>query len=114
MLLPGPKPEGTRGYSADLRDPRTQLKILFILGAMPAAVAALFAPQAIALPLASLISIALAAAVGIFAWRRKVNYRSPGLTFWDLAGMLTFIGLGAGALSEPAAALELFGISATR
>jgi len=69
---------------------------------------------AVALPAASLVSILLAAAVAFYAYRARVNYRSQGLTFWDLAGMLALIGFGAGAMSEPLAALELFGMSTTR
>lgn len=93
---------------------QVRLRILFVLGALPAAAVALLAPKAIALPTASLVSLLLAAACAVYAWRARVNYRAQGLTFWDLAGMLAFIGFGAGALSEPLAALELFGMNATR
>lgn len=109
-----------RGFEPARRNPlepadaRARLRILFILGALPAAAIALLAPKAIALPAASFVSILLAIAVAVYAWRSRVNYRSQGLTFWDLAGMLALIGFGAGALSEPASALELFGMSATK
>lgn len=112
MSLSGFEP--TRRSAAELRDSQTRLRVLFVLGAIPAACVALLAPKAVALPAASLVSLALALAVAIFAWRARVNYRAQGLTFWDLAGMLALIGFGAGAMSDPAAALELFGMSATK
>jgi hypothetical protein len=114
MSLSGFEPARRNTDQSEVRNSRTRLRVLFVLGALPAACVALFAPNAVALPAASLISILLAAAVAIYAYRARVNYRSQGLTFWDLAGMLAFIGFGAGAMSEPLAALELFGMSATR
>ena len=114
MPFTGFKPASRHSSASALRDSRTRLRILFILGALPAAAIALLAPKAIALPAASLVSLVLAAAVALYAYCAGVNYRAQGLTFWDLAGMLALIGFGAGAMSEPAAALELFGISATR
>jgi hypothetical protein len=114
MSLSGFEPARHKSTASDVRDPRTRLRVLFILGALPAAAIALLAPKAVALPAASLVSILLAAAVAFYAYRARVNYRSQGLTFWDLAGMLALIGFGAGAMSEPLAALELFGMSTTR
>lgn len=100
--------------ATEVENSRIRLRVLFILGALPAATIALIAPRAIALPAASLVSIFLAAAVAIYAYHARTNYHAKGLTFWDLAGMLAFIGFGAGAMSEPLAALELFGMTATK
>ncbi len=113
MSLSGLEPV-RRDTANEVRNSRTRLRVLFVLGALPAALVALFAPKAVALPAASLVSIMLAFAVAFYAYRARVNYRSQGLTFWDLAGMFAFIGIGAGAMSEPLAVLELFGMSATR
>lgn len=112
MSLSGFQP--SRHSAAEPRDSRTRLRVLFVLGAIPASSVALLAPKAIALPAASLVSLTLAFAIAIYAWRAGVNYRAQGLTFWDLAGMLALVGFGAGAMSDPAAALELFGMSATK
>jgi VIT1/CCC1 family predicted Fe2+/Mn2+ transporter len=114
MSLSGFGPVRSRRFKDEVANSSTRLRVLFVLGALPAALVALFAPKAIALPAASLISLLLAFSFAIYAWRSGVNYRARGLTFWDLAGMLAFIGFGAGALSEPLAALELFGMSATK
>lgn len=113
MSLSGFEPARSHTISSAARDRQWRLRVLFALGALPAACMALLAPKAVALPAASLVSLLLAAACAIYAWRARVDYRSHGLTFWDLAGMLALIGFGAGALSEPSAVLELFGISAT-
>jgi hypothetical protein len=113
MSLSGHEPR-RREKNTAVDNSRIRLRVLFVLGALPAALAALFAPKAIALPAASLVSITLAAAVAFYAYRARADYHSRRLTFWDLAGMLAFIGFGAGAMSEPLAALELFGMSATR
>lgn len=114
MSLSGSEPARPYPVSADVRDSRTRLKVLFVLGALPAALIALLAPKAIALPAASLASLALAGACAFYAYYNGIDYRARGLTFWDLAGMLAFVGFGAGAMSEPLAALELFGMTATR
>jgi len=95
-------------------DARTRLRMLFILGALPAACVAIIAPKSIAMPLASLVSLIFAAIVAAYAWHSRTNRKARGLTFWDLAGMLALIGFGTGAVSEPAAALELFGMNATK
>lgn len=108
------EPFRSRDATKEVGNASIRLRVLFILGALPAASIALIAPKAVALPAASLVSIILATVVAIYAYRAQVNYRSQGLTFWDLAGMLAFIGFGAGAMSEPLAALELFGMNATR
>lgn len=114
MSLWNYKPIRSREPAKEVRNPSVRLRVLFILGALPAALIALIAPKAVALPMASLVSILLASAVAFYAYRARVNYHAKGLTFWDLAGMLAFIGFGAGAMSEPVAALELFGMSTTR
>lgn len=114
MSLSRYEPTRNNAASSGKWDTRTRVRVLFILGALPAAAIALFAPKAIALPTASLVSLLLAAAFALYAWHSHANYRAQGLTFWDLAGMLALIGFGAGAMSEPAAALELFGMNITK
>ncbi len=114
MPRPGYRPVTSRAADDTAPDSSWRLRVLFVMAAAPAALIALVAPKAIALPMASAISLALAMLIAIYAYRRGVHYRARGLTFWDLAGMLAFIGFGAGALSEPHAAFELFGMNATR
>lgn len=110
----GYPPVGSRSASGEIPDSNTRLRVLFVLAALPVVIAAFAFPKAVALPAASLIALTLAAGVAFYAYRSGTHYRSRGLTFWDLAGMLAFIGFGAGAVSDPFAALELFGVDATR
>lgn len=114
MRPTGYTPVRSRAEAAEIRDSSGRLRVLFVLGALPAALAAVILPKAIALPAASLLSLVLAALVAIYAYRTGVPYRARGLTFWDLAGMLAFIGFGAGALTDPFASLQLLGMEATR
>ena len=51
------------------------------------------------LPAASMLLFVLAAAVAVVAWRRPA--RGPRLTYWDVAGALTLIGLCVAAAVEP-------------
>jgi hypothetical protein len=51
------------------------------------------------LPGVSTLLFALAAAVALIAWRRPT--RGPRLCYWDVAGVLTFIGICVAAAIEP-------------
>jgi hypothetical protein len=104
-----------RNFSAE-QTPELQAKLstLFVLAAIPVAALYLIVPREILMPAASALCLALAFAVAVYASRSGVRYRSAHLTFWDLAGAFALIGLGAGALSENNAALQLFGMAATR
>lgn len=114
MQPSGYNPVRSRSETSEVRDSNTRLRVLFVLAASPAAIVALVFPKAVALPAASLLSLVLAVGIAIYAYRSGVHYRSRGLTLWDLAGMLAFIGFGAGSLSDSVAALQLFGMEATR
>lgn len=56
------------------------------------------------LPLVATLLFGLAALAALVAWSRGA---SRGLTYWDVAGALTFIGIGAAALIEPEQMLRL-------
>jgi len=51
------------------------------------------------LPTVSTLLFVLAAAVALIAWR--VPTREPRLSYWDVAGGLTFIGICVAAAIEP-------------
>jgi hypothetical protein len=53
-----------------------------------------------ALALVSALLLVLAGLVALVAWRRAPAPQAR-LTYWDVAGALTFIGLAAGALVDP-------------
>ena len=51
------------------------------------------------LPTVSTVLFVLAAAVALTAWRRPT--RDPRLSYWDVAGILTFTGICVAAAIEP-------------
>jgi protein-S-isoprenylcysteine O-methyltransferase Ste14 len=56
-------------------------------------------------PAVSLLFFVLAAAVALIAWRRPLPSRR--FSYWDVAGVLTFIGICMGATVEPGQMVEL-------
>jgi hypothetical protein len=114
MALTGHEPgrgNHTAQYSPELQE---KLSTLFALAALPVAPLFLFAPRDVLLPAVSVLSLVLAFVVATYAWHYGARYRSPHLTFWDLAGAFALIGFGAGALSDSHAAIQFFGMTATR
>ena len=69
------------------------------------ATALLFVPWPLVLPILSAAMIALAAGVALIAWLRKSDW--SGITYWDVAGALTFLGICAALLAEPEHALAV-------
>jgi len=64
-------------------------------------------PAPLVLPAISALLLAAACAIVLIAWRRPRPHQSL-LSYWDLAGAVTFIGIAAALLSEPDQALPLF------
>ena len=84
--------------------PSTSGPHIILAGALAAAVAtAAVLDQSLSkdhvLPGVSTLLFALAAAVALIAWRRPT--RGPRLCYWDVAGVLTFIGICVAAAIEP-------------
>ena len=78
--------------------------LLVLTGALAAAlaVAAVFRPSLsddALLPSMSVLFFALSAGVALIAWLRPVPTRH--FSFWDVAGILTLVGIGAAAMVEP-------------
>jgi hypothetical protein len=59
------------------------------------------------LPAVSTLLFVLAAAVALIGWRRPT--RGPRLSYWDVAGVLTFIGICVAAAVEPDQMVRLVG-----
>ena len=57
-------------------------------------------PADLVLTLASASLFVLAAAIAGLAWQQR-SRQHPGLSYWDVAGALTLIGICASALIEP-------------
>jgi hypothetical protein len=63
-------------------------------------------PAPLILPAISVLLLAAACGIALLAWRRPRPHQSQ-LSYWDLAGAVTFIGIVAALLSEPDQALPL-------
>lgn len=84
--------------------PSTSGPQIVFVGALAAAVAiAVVLAQSLSkdyvLPTVSTLLFVLAAAIALIAWRRST--RGPRLSYWDVAGALTFIGICVTAAIEP-------------
>jgi hypothetical protein len=64
-------------------------------------------PQPLVLPALSLLLIMVACAVALIAWLSAARSHQSGVTYWDIAGFLTFAGICAALLSEPGQVLPL-------
>jgi hypothetical protein len=72
---------------------------LLLLAAFGAALGAL--PRPLVLPALCFTALAIAAGVAYIAWRRPMPRDAGHVTYWDIAGALTFLGACAATLSEP-------------
>lgn len=64
-------------------------------------------------PMLSLASLAASGAALLLAWRSGAERDVDGITLWDVAGALAFLGFAAGMLSRPAHVAQLFGLATT-
>lgn len=94
-----------KGYETSmLRLPLGPSLTFFAAIAATAAVAGTAAralPADYVLPLTSASLFVLAAVVAVFGWRQRKAREQAALTYWDVAGALTLIGICAAALVEP-------------
>jgi hypothetical protein len=88
--------------------PQVMLAALTVVGAAAAGLSAWMLPVALVLPILSILVIAAAGLTALIAWMRPQRRSSDRITYWDIAGALTFIGLCAALLSDPEQALPLF------
>ena len=72
----------------------------------------LFLPPPLILPAISTLLLAAAGGIALIAWRRPRPHQSM-VSYWDLAGAMTFIGIAAARMSEPDQALPLLEASYT-
>jgi hypothetical protein len=73
--------------------------VLTAFAALAVSTAAL--PRDLVLPLISSLFLAAAALVALLAWLRERAPDPARLTYWDVAGALTLIGICAAALVDP-------------
>jgi hypothetical protein len=65
-------------------------------------------PRDVVVPLTSMLLFAVAGAVALVAWSHgRPSRQAQHVTYWDVAGALTFIGICAAALVDPDQLLRL-------
>jgi hypothetical protein len=67
----------------------------------------LFLPPPLVLPAISILLLIAAGGIALIAWRGRRPHQSS-LSYWDLAGAVTFVGIAAALMSDPDQALPLF------
>jgi predicted benzoate:H+ symporter BenE len=65
-------------------------------------------PGALLAPLASTVLLVMAAAAALAGWLREGEVNAARVTYWDAAGALTFVGIGAAALVDPEQLARVF------
>jgi hypothetical protein len=99
---------GTRGPSFAGTDPRLGFAVAILTCVLGWAVATRMLPADAVLPTVSTLLLGFAALFAIIAWRR--GRMNPGnVTYADVAGALTLIGLFAAATIEPEQMVRLVG-----
>ena len=77
------------------------------IGSTAALVAAWLLPLPLVLPVLSVLLIVAACATALVAFRRPPHPTPDRVTYWDVTGALTFIGICAALLSDSAQVLPL-------
>lgn len=90
-----------------IHGPQALALITLVLGLAVFGLLLWLLPAPLILPAVSALLLAAACAFALLAWRRPQPHQSQ-LSYWDLAGAVTFIGIAAALLSEPDQALPLF------
>jgi hypothetical protein len=67
-------------------------------------------PDAAMLPLIVSIFFVMAGTAGFWAWRLGTPSRTRQLNYWDVSGLLTFIGICLAAVIEPEALAQLVAV----
>ncbi len=79
------------------------------LASIPLLLTAALLPPDLVLPALSLLALAAAFLMALFAWGTRARRDGDRVTAWDIAGASAFVGIAAGMLSEPSHVLRLFG-----
>ena len=68
-------------------------------------------PSALVEPAASTLLLVMAAAAALAGWLRGSGVDAARVTYWDAAGALTLVGIGAAALVDPDQLVRVFDAS---
>jgi hypothetical protein len=81
--------------------PQVAVVVLSLAGAIAAALCLWTLPLPLILPALSVLIVFAAAGLALVAWMRPHRPASVRVTYWDIVGALTFIGICAALLSDP-------------
>ena len=108
MTLWKSEPGSAYGVAHRFPGKRLDLPFLIAVGAAPGLLLVGLVPPQLVLPALSIVSFTVAAFVALWAYRRGADRHADGMTFWDVAGFLAVIWVGAGMLSTPEHVVALF------
>ena len=106
-----PRSHVSTAHSATL-GPNITLAFLLSTAAVPPLICVLLVPKLLILPALSIVAIASAGLVALFAWWAVAQSEGDRITFWDVSGTCALIGFAAGMLSEPEHVVELLSLQA--
>jgi hypothetical protein len=94
-------PDSRLVQSRRLPGPPLALGVVIAMAATAFVVGAQTLAPALLLPLVATLLFVLAAATALFASLRREPFKRRAMTYWDVAGLLTLIGVFATAAVEP-------------
>jgi hypothetical protein len=90
---------------------RVSLVIVLSIAAAPLLMLKLQVPASIVLPTLSMLWIAGAAVVALFAWSTLSKRDCAHVSLWDVSGACALIGFAAAIFSDPDHVIEFLGLS---
>lgn len=89
------------------KGPKLVAAIVAIAGMLASGAVAWTAPSPLVLPIVSVMAVCAAGAAAVMAWMTAQRLAATSITYWDIAGALTFIGIFAALLSDAGQVLPL-------
>ncbi|HKA75169.1 MAG TPA: hypothetical protein VKE26_25430 [Xanthobacteraceae bacterium] len=99
--MPSPSQNLAARHAAASVGPPAAFVTALLIAFAPLALSRLVLPHDLALPLASTLLLVLAAPIALVGWKRGRPAGRDSITYLDVAGALTFIGIFAATLMDP-------------
>jgi hypothetical protein len=107
MAFSNPARRSTRRRGASVAGPQVTFIAAVVTASAALAYATAMLPRDIVLPLVSIVFFVLAALVALVAWRAAQRAEPDRVSYWDVAGALTFIGICAASMVDADQVLRL-------
>lgn len=92
---------------SEWKGPKLAAAIIAVAGALATSAVAWTAPSPLVLPIVSVMAVVAASATAALAWLTAQRLIAASVSYWDIAGALTFIGIFAALLSDAGQVLPL-------